>query len=379
MTDRPCPPPRTVRTTRWCARRSRRQQRSCGGGVARLSPTQLEGHPTRSSKHTLSKLSTKPSAEGAKRSMTGAATDNVRPRVGPVRLTLVMAEASNRARNETLSSLPSRDPVGAVRANERARLLAALDWLRAEVGDGGVLQITGSAGLGKTWLLEQLLQEAQARSILTLFGRATQPESGRPYDIVSDAIEAARAEIDDEVLARLDEETRLALGAIVPLAEHQAPTSPVAGYRLGRAVWLLLQALSAERPVLLVVDDAHWASRDSLTLLHHLLRRPPQGPVLIVLSYRVPGLPVALEAARTCTPSTPTSSPTSTSCSPVPRAAAPPRASRGPTATSASSAPTRRSPTSSRCNAPTRRPKTFAPPWPLPARVHARARHRPRV
>ena len=159
------------------------------------------------------------------------------------------------------------------------------------------MQITGGAGLGKTWLVEGLLAQARARSFLTLTGRASEPESGRPYDIFVDAVETALGQVDPQTLDGLGPEARTALRAIVTLPGTTEHAGPVAVYRLSRAVRELLQALSSARPVVLALDDVHWADHDSLALLGYLLRHPPETRVLLVLSHRVPGLPLEVEAA----------------------------------------------------------------------------------
>jgi predicted ATPase len=55
--------------------------------------------------------------------------------------------------------------------------------------------------------------------------------------------------------------------------------------------------LAARRPVVLVLDDLQWADAASLELVAHLLRRPPTGPVLLVLAYRFNQAPAELLVA----------------------------------------------------------------------------------
>jgi hypothetical protein len=72
-------------------------------------------------------------------------------------------------------------------------------------------------------------------------------------------------------------------------------------YRLHHAIGALIAELAEQQPVVLVLDDLHWADAASLELVAHFLRRPPTGPVLLVLAYRSnqapPELLVALAAA----------------------------------------------------------------------------------
>jgi predicted ATPase len=72
-------------------------------------------------------------------------------------------------------------------------------------------------------------------------------------------------------------------------------------YRLHHAIGALIAELAEQQPVVLVLDDLHWVDAASLELVAHLLRRPPTGPVLLLLAYRSNQAPrellVALAAA----------------------------------------------------------------------------------
>ncbi len=69
-------------------------------------------------------------------------------------------------------------------------------------------------------------------------------------------------------------------------------------YRLFEAVVTLLGAIAASAPLLLVLDDLHWADRPTLQLLRHLIRSPQAARVKILGAYRLgESLPAALESA----------------------------------------------------------------------------------
>ena len=76
---------------------------------------------------------------------------------------------------------------------------------------------------------------------------------------------------------------------------------PAERYRTYRAVRALLEELAATQPVVLILDDLHWADPASVELLSHLLAHPPQGPTLVVVAFRpaqlAPELAAALAAA----------------------------------------------------------------------------------
>ncbi|MGH2985560.1 MAG: ATP-binding protein, partial [Solirubrobacterales bacterium] len=67
-------------------------------------------------------------------------------------------------------------------------------------------------------------------------------------------------------------------------------------YRIHRATRELLRVIAAIKPLVLVLDDAHWSDQASLELLHHLVRRPPSGPVLVAIAYRTGTMPDAWQA-----------------------------------------------------------------------------------
>ena len=181
-----------------------------------------------------------------------------------------------------------------VRGAEHARLVGVLDSL--EQGAPRMLQLVGEAGIGKSYLLGQLVVEARDRGLIALVGRAAELGAEPPFGIFLEALEAAFGE--SATLKELDPEARDVLAATVPaFADPAAPASPVAAYRVSRAARTLLSALSRTGPVVLALDDVHWADEESLALLAYLLRHPPSGPVLLAFTHRLPGLPVSVEAA----------------------------------------------------------------------------------
>ena len=152
------------------------------------------------------------------------------------------------------------------RERERATLRDALAALLA--GHGSLVLIGGEAGIGKTMLAEVLLAEASAQGALVLVGRCYDLSETPPYGPWAEA------------LARAPRDTPL-------------PPPELTGSRLASQADLFAQvreylaALAANRPVVLLLDDLHWADPASLHLLRVLARDPADLPLLLVAIYRV--------------------------------------------------------------------------------------------
>ena len=142
----------------------------------------------------------------------------------------------------------------------------ALDAL--ERGEPSPLLIEGEPGIGKTRLVAELEARASARAYLVLRGSASELESDLPFWIFVDALDEYVAGLDPRKLSGLSDET---LGEIA----HMLPSAVDAGearlvhderYRAHRAVRELLERLATPRPLVLVLDDVHWADPASVDL-----------------------------------------------------------------------------------------------------------------
>jgi ATP/maltotriose-dependent transcriptional regulator MalT len=177
------------------------------------------------------------------------------------------------------------------RARERARLDAAMDELA--VGVGTLVLIAGEPGIGKTALLGELVRRAEDRGFVVLEGRATEFERDDPFAVFAAAL--------DDYLAALPPDCR----ADLPLADLAAvlPASAGSGgavpdrLRSHSAVRATLGRLAGSRPVVLVLDDLHWADAASIDLFGYLLRHPPAAPVLLAAALRPAQAPERLRLA----------------------------------------------------------------------------------
>jgi DNA-binding SARP family transcriptional activator len=161
----------------------------------------------------------------------------------------------------------------------------------AAAGESGLLLIVGEGGIGKTRLVAELA--ASLTGFDVLYGRCDEEEIfpfGPWVDMLRPRLErltdsqlAAVAGPDASDLARLLPEIRERLPN---LAGAPAGDPETERRQLFVAVQRLIGRLAADGPVLIVVDDLHWADRSSLLLGRHLARQQQLGPVLLVGTYR---------------------------------------------------------------------------------------------
>ena len=176
------------------------------------------------------------------------------------------------------------------RADELGRLLGLLD--RAERGRPAVGLIAGDAGVGKTRLLDELAARAGGAGVRVLVGGCMEVgDVGLPYVPFVDAFRdlgtrPGEAEVATPLTAALP-----SLGRLLPeLATESRPVPPPGdGFervQLFDGVLSLLGRLSELAPLLLVIEDLHWADRSTRDLLAFLVRTLRGGRVALVASYR---------------------------------------------------------------------------------------------
>ncbi len=165
--------------------------------------------------------------------------------------------------------------------------------LAASATAPAAVAVLGEPGIGKTRLLAEVAEQADAGRRLVLEGAAGQLEQGVPFAALADALDDYLASLNPRLLAPLASDQRDELARVFPaLAEPsgpaERPATPTERFRAHRAVRSLLALLATRRPVVLLLDDLHWADDASADLLAALLRRPPRGPVLLGLAMRAP-------------------------------------------------------------------------------------------
>ncbi|MDA0160159.1 AAA family ATPase [Solirubrobacter ginsenosidimutans] len=185
----------------------------------------------------------------------------------------------------------------------RAAELDVIDRSLGTFGRGRIapLVLEGEPGIGKTRLLAALVERADARRCIVLTGCASELERDLPFWVFVDALDAYVAGLDPRVIASLPTDVRSELAHVLPsLSETVIAAAPGLQddrYRVHRAMRELLERLAARQPLVLVLDDVHWADAASVDLLAALLRSPPDAPVFLVMAARPRQLDERLAAA----------------------------------------------------------------------------------
>jgi DNA-binding CsgD family transcriptional regulator len=170
------------------------------------------------------------------------------------------------------------------RAGELEEIRTAANGARK--GRGGVLLVEGEAGIGKTRLVtaaRDILQRAGAR---VLGARGSELERTFGFGIVRQLFEPLL------IAARRAERSRMLAGAAMlaaPLFDPAGGAATEAADSLLHGLYWLTANISEQSPVLLAVDDAHWADEPSLRFVDYLARRIEGLPILVVLAYRQVG------------------------------------------------------------------------------------------
>jgi DNA-binding CsgD family transcriptional regulator len=172
------------------------------------------------------------------------------------------------------------------RETERARIDALLDAARAS--RSGALAIVGDPGIGKTALLEYAREEAADMHCLA--ARGVESESELPFAVLHQLVRPTLAEIDGLPGPQAD-----ALSAAFGMGGTVTAQTRFLAFA---ACLTLLSDLADERPVLCLVDDAHWLDTESATALQFVIRRLDAEGVVVLVAARE-GEPATFDAPDT--------------------------------------------------------------------------------
>jgi DNA-binding SARP family transcriptional activator/tetratricopeptide (TPR) repeat protein len=168
------------------------------------------------------------------------------------------------------------------RRSELERLQAC--FARSAEGHRQLVLLEGEPGIGKTRLAVQFMETCEAAGGVALYGRCD-AETHVPYQPFVEALRRYVARTSIDRLAPWSAE----LSRVVPelLAEGAEPgPESLDRYRLFDAASELLNDMARAQPVVLVLDDLHWADKPTLLMLRQLVRSADESPILIVASFR---------------------------------------------------------------------------------------------
>ncbi len=208
-------------------------------------------------------------------------------------------------------SLPAAEPPAAplppwLTAGEEPPLVGREDalqrlssvWSETTAGRFRALWVGGEAGIGKTRLVEKFAREARARGGMVLWGRCTAWET-EPYAPLGDLLRQAFAAFGLRLLEGLSpwETAALAhfapeIGARLPAEARPSPSLLTSKPDiLLRALAHALAAAGQRLPLVVMLEDLHWASREVLAWLPLLAQAAARASLLVVGTYRREELP----------------------------------------------------------------------------------------
>jgi DNA-binding SARP family transcriptional activator/tetratricopeptide (TPR) repeat protein len=160
------------------------------------------------------------------------------------------------------------------------------EWDRLITGETRTVALVGAAGIGKTRLADEFINSLVLNDVTILRGCCYEAEQTLPYGPVAEALRQGIESID---LSEVNPLWLAELARIVPevcekygdLPEPAVLDAEGSRRRLYEGIARVLRSACETRPVLLFVDDLHWADDSSLALLHYLHRRVSNGLYLL--------------------------------------------------------------------------------------------------
>lgn len=173
------------------------------------------------------------------------------------------------------------------RRTEMGRLLET--WRRVARDRGACVFVGGEPGVGKSRLVLEFAHAVEESGGRVLVGATSSPEA-TPYESIVDALRCAlplvaslKGSIWLACIAELLPEVRMRVASLPEVPRIDTESERI---RLFESLFRCFASLAQARPLLLVIEDMHWAQSASIALLRFLLRRISGVPVMIVVTYR---------------------------------------------------------------------------------------------
>ncbi len=198
-------------------------------------------------------------------------------------------EATDQPRANPLESLAGGVFVG--RERELERLRESVDGALA--GRGSLQLLVGEPGIGKTRSAEELATYARVSGARVYWGRCREDEGAPAYWPWVQAVRSYARDADPVALAWQLGAGAAEVAQLIPEVAEKLDVEPATGtdseearFRLFDSVTSLLLAAARDRPIVLVLDDLHWADEPSLLLLRFAARELASSGLLILGTYR---------------------------------------------------------------------------------------------
>jgi ATP/maltotriose-dependent transcriptional regulator MalT len=165
--------------------------------------------------------------------------------------------------------------------------LRELHALYAQVlaGEPRAVVLAGEAGIGKSRLLAEFTAQASATARILRGQCVDLGEVAPPYAPITALLRELVAQAGADRVLEAAGPGRDAIGVLLPEMSDLV-AGGASENRLHEVVAILLEHFARERPVVVVIEDLHWADDATLAVLRFLLRAVAAGPIMIVLSYR---------------------------------------------------------------------------------------------
>jgi hypothetical protein len=154
---------------------------------------------------------------------------------------------------------------------------------RAVASHGGLVLVTGEAGIGKTTLVTDAMEAARANGALVLSGSCWDSAAAPGFWPWVQVVRGLRRLAEPAEWAEAEE---AANGQLSILLGEQGASEPADGFGMYDAVTSALVAVAQRRPVAVVVDDLHWADPSSVRLLEFVAQHTWFERLLLVATYR---------------------------------------------------------------------------------------------
>lgn len=178
------------------------------------------------------------------------------------------------------------------RVGEAAVLHKQLD--EACGGRAGLSMLVGEPGIGKSRLAQEFSERANAEGVRVLWGRCYEGDWAPPFGPFLEAIKEYAGTVDREQLREDLGTAGSEIGRLVPAVRERLPELPALPtplrdedrYGLLDGVAAFFVAIARRAPLLLILDDLHWADGGTIAMLRHLVRSFAGARLLVLGSYR---------------------------------------------------------------------------------------------